>query len=226
MCSASACAPAERSFPAVHDSQHFNTNGMSYFGKDSGFANSGIVTTVDPVDFGGEGLIGRTPSSRPGTSASRPRSPARAFTSPRSVLSDFMRNRPSGDLPATSCRSGAVPRRRRGPRATVDRHGHFEMRSASSTTRFRASFARKAIICGPEARSSSPLRILRDPETLEAPGADGFYPVGEGAGYAGGIVSAAVDGWRAAEALIGRFARADRTSGSQRHGNRWCSRGF
>jgi uncharacterized FAD-dependent dehydrogenase len=51
-------------------------------------------------------------------------------------------------------------------------------------------------------RTSSPVRILRDPASLQSPSLAGLYPVGEGAGYAGGIVSAAIDGLRAADAIL------------------------
>ncbi len=60
---------------------------------------------------------------------------------------------------------------------------------------------------GPEARGSAPVRILRDESTRQTPGLDGLYPVGEGAGYAGGIVSAAVDGLRSAKSIVSHFAR-------------------
>ena len=63
---------------------------------------------------------------------------------------------------------------------------------------------------GPEARGSSPVRFPRDPQTLESTGVAGLYPIGEGAGYAGGIVSAALDGLRAARAIIVRYAPLDR----------------
>jgi hypothetical protein len=62
----------------------------------------------------------------------------------------------------------------------------------------------EAIIVGPESRSSCPVRILRDRQTLESPSASGLYPMGEGAGYAGGIMSAAIDGMRCAEAFVRR----------------------
>ena len=67
-------------------------------------------------------------------------------------------------------------------------------------------FAEKGLLVGVETRTSSPVRILREADG-SAPGAQGLYPAGEGAGYAGGIVSAAVDGIRAAEAVIRRFGR-------------------
>ena len=70
----------------------------------------------------------------------------------------------------------------------------------------RGEFLRNATLVGPEARGSSPIRLPRDAATLESTGVAGLYPIGEGAGYAGGIVSAAVDGLRAARAIIARYA--------------------
>ena len=63
----------------------------------------------------------------------------------------------------------------------------------------------EAVLTGAETRTSAPLRILREEETLCAPGHPLVYPVGEGAGYAGGITSAAVDGIRAATALMANY---------------------
>ena len=61
-----------------------------------------------------------------------------------------------------------------------------------------------AVIVGPESRSSCPVRIVRDRDSLQSPSFAGLYPMGEGAGYAGGIVSAAIDGMRCAEAFLAR----------------------
>jgi len=72
--------------------------------------------------------------------------------------------------------------------------------------RWRGRFLKEATLVGPEARGSSPVRIVRDDRTRETPGIEGLYPVGEGAGYAGGIVSAAVDGLRSARAVIAKYA--------------------
>jgi len=72
--------------------------------------------------------------------------------------------------------------------------------------KMRGSFLKHAMLVGPEMRGSSPLRIDREHDTRECPNIQGLYPVGEGAGYAGGIVSAAVDGLRSARAIIERFA--------------------
>jgi hypothetical protein len=72
--------------------------------------------------------------------------------------------------------------------------------------RWGGRFLREAALVGPEARGSSPVRIVRDEATRMSPGLEGLYPVGEGAGYAGGIVSAALDGLRSAMAVIARHA--------------------
>jgi len=65
---------------------------------------------------------------------------------------------------------------------------------------------RNAVLVGPEMRGSSPVRIARDPRTRQCPEVDGLYPVGEGAGYAGGIITAAVDGLRSAKTIVEKFA--------------------
>jgi hypothetical protein len=64
----------------------------------------------------------------------------------------------------------------------------------------------QAMALAPESRASSPIRIVRDPTTLESPSLVGLYPVGEGAGYAGGIMSSALDGLNAARKIIEKFA--------------------
>ena len=77
--------------------------------------------------------------------------------------------------------------------------------------RFGGRFLRDATLTGPEARGSSPVRIIRDPQSRQSPGVAGLYPCGEGAGYAGGIVSAAVDGVRTARAIVAAYARPARS---------------
>ncbi len=72
--------------------------------------------------------------------------------------------------------------------------------------KLHGNFLKNAVLVGPEMRGSSPVRIDRDRQTRVAPGMPGLYPVGEGAGYAGGIVSAAVDGLRSAREVVRHFA--------------------
>ena len=73
--------------------------------------------------------------------------------------------------------------------------------------RFGGLFLKDATLTGPESRGSSPVRIPRDDLSRQSPSVEGLYPCGEGAGYAGGIISAAVDGLRTARAVVGRYAR-------------------
>ena len=71
--------------------------------------------------------------------------------------------------------------------------------------RMRGYLTHEAIIIGAETTTSSPIRVLRD-EGFESVSVKGLFPTGEGAGYAGGIISAAVDGLRSAKAIVGRWA--------------------
>jgi hypothetical protein len=71
--------------------------------------------------------------------------------------------------------------------------------------KWRGDFLKNAVLVGPEMRGSSPVRIGRDAVSRECPGVGGLYPIGEGAGYAGGIVSAAVDGLRSAKSIVGHY---------------------
>jgi uncharacterized FAD-dependent dehydrogenase len=82
--------------------------------------------------------------------------------------------------------------------------------------RWRGRFLADAVLVAPEARGSSPVRFPRDAQTLESTGVAGLYPIGEGAGYAGGIVSAALDGLRAAKAIIARHAPLDVAGAAER----------
>jgi uncharacterized FAD-dependent dehydrogenase len=72
--------------------------------------------------------------------------------------------------------------------------------------RWHGRFLAGATLVGPEARGSAPVRIVREEASRESPGVAGLYPVGEGAGYAGGIVSAAVDGLRSVKAIVAVYA--------------------
>jgi hypothetical protein len=69
--------------------------------------------------------------------------------------------------------------------------------------RFPLFISNKAVMLGVETRTSSPVRILRDPVSLESTSVKGLYPAGEGSGYAGGIISSAIDGIKIAEKIMG-----------------------
>ena len=118
---------------------------------------------------------------------------------------DFLAGRPTKGVPANSYPRGAVSAAiaELVPPLVVEalRHGLPIM-----DRRWQGRFLPEATLVGPESRGSAPVRILRDDATRETPGLEGLYPVGEGAGYAGGIVSAAVDGLRSAKAIVAKYA--------------------
>lgn len=198
--------PGGEIIPAVSDLGHMNTNGMSWSHKATGFANSGIVTTLEPAAFGGEGVFAGIELQE--------RFEARAaelvggrLTVPGQRLGDYLAGRPGADLPKSSCRSGvAAADLREVVPPDVDRLLRTAL--AGMERQMRGFLHPEALLVGPESRSSSPVRFRRDPVTLESPGVPGLHPVGEGAGFAGGIVSAAADGLRAAEAVIRRYRPA------------------
>ena len=124
------------------------------------------------------------------------------FTVPVQRLTDFMENRSSVDAPSSSYRLGVKP----SPchelfpaemtKALQDAVlNHFERQMPGF-------LCHEALLHGVEMRTSSPVRITRDPVTLQAIGKIGLFPAGEGAGFAGGIVSAAVDGVSVGEAIL------------------------
>jgi uncharacterized FAD-dependent dehydrogenase len=177
-------------------------NGMSLKRRDSPFANSAIVATVEPRDFGAD-------AGRPLAGVEFQRAIERAafaeagggYLAPAQTVADFLAGR-AGDAPLpSSYRPGVVPGRLHAilPPFVVE-----AMRGALARfDRMMRGFAgASAQLVGVETRTSSPLRILRDPASLESPSLAGLFPSGEGAGYAGGIVSAAIDGLRIADAVL------------------------
>jgi uncharacterized FAD-dependent dehydrogenase len=190
--------------PSVSEPGHFCTNGMSLSGRDSPFANSGLVVTLDPRHFPGTdplaGVRLQQEYERRAYGLSRDE-----YRCPIQTAADFLAGRPTEVVPPSSYPRGLVPAEvaRLVPPPVVEalRHGLPIL-----DRRWQGRFLAGATLVGPEARGSSPVRIPRDETTREAPGVAGLYPVGEGAGYAGGIVSAAVDGLRTAKAIISAYA--------------------
>jgi hypothetical protein len=190
--------------PSVSAPGFFCTNGMSLSHRDSPFANSGLVVTIPPEEFGSNDLFAGIHLQE--------RFEQRAFAlghgdyrCPIQLATDFLARRRTREVPSCSYRRGLVladitevipPL----VEAAV-RHGLPQL-----DRRWHGKFLPEAVLVGPEARGSSPLRIIRDDVSRESPGIRGLYPIGEGAGYAGGIVSAAVDGLRTAREIIRRYA--------------------
>lgn len=191
--------------PSVSDPGYFCTNGMSESRHDSPFANSGLVVTIDPRETGSThplaGLHFQQRHERMAYLLGK-----RTYPAPLQWARDFLDGRPSrGHLPSSYTRGKVVPCDLRTilP-ASV---GEALVRGLPAMNRrFQGRFLRDATITGPEARGSAPVRIPRDPATRQAVGLPGLYPCGEGAGYAGGIISAAVDGLRTARAIAAVFS--------------------
>jgi uncharacterized FAD-dependent dehydrogenase len=183
-------------------------NGMSPSRRDSPYANSGIVVAVDGQDFKPyqqfgalAGMHFQAAIERQGCAIA-----GNSQVAPAQRLEDFVKNKVSSSLLETSYQPGlaSVAMREVLPAEITDalRQGFKNFGS-----KMKGYLTNDAQIIGVESRTSSPVRIPRDKETLEHPQIKGFYPCGEGAGYAGGIVSAAMDGERCAEALVASLAR-------------------
>ncbi len=180
-------------------------NGMSLSKRDSPFANSGLVVSVQPEDWQAIGLSGPlggvTLQARMEEAAWQ--AGGGALVAPAIRVSDFVAKNSSRSLPKTSYVPGIVPTNM----DEVLNAGGLPIASrlrealGKFDRKMRGYVSEQAVLVGVESRTSAPLRVLRDPESLESPSTPGLYPCGEGAGYAGGIVSAAMDGMRVARAL-------------------------
>ena len=173
------------------------TNGWSPSKRNNPFANSGIVVEIPARADDGEGVLGGVRFQRSLEHAAW-LAGGRSQRAPAQRLMDFLRGRLSTDLPACSYPAGVVS-------ARVDEllPPHLGRRLQGGLRVFgqkmKGYLSNEAVVVGVESRTSSPVRIPRDPERLEHPQVRGLFPCGEGAGYAGGIVSAAIDGVRCAE---------------------------
>jgi uncharacterized FAD-dependent dehydrogenase len=188
--------------PAATEPDGVVVNGMSLSRRDSPYANSGLVVAVGVEDFGPDaaGPLAGIELQRQVERAAFAAGGGR-FRAPAQRLGDFLASRPSDALPGSSYRPGLAP-------ADLDRVLPPFIASALRAglrrlgARLRAYLLPDAVLVATESRTSSPVRLLRDPVSLTSPSVAGLYPCGEGAGYAGGIVSAALDGARVAERIL------------------------
>lgn len=182
------------------------TNGMSQYERSGKNANSGIVVDITPQDYPGEPLAGM---------ALQRQLEARAFelgggsyAAPGQLVGDFLAGRPSTAL-------GQVQPSYRPGVKLGDLSRSLPDYAIAAIREALPAFDQKipgfamadAILTGVETRTSSPIRIKRDPKSFESLNTQGLYPAGEGAGYAGGILSAGVDGIRVAEAVALSLSR-------------------
>jgi uncharacterized protein len=190
--------------PAATEPDGVVVNGMSLSRRDSPFANAGMVVAISAADFGpaaGGPLAGM--AFQRGIERLAFQAGGGGFRVPGQRLVDFLAARPSASLPETSYRPGVV---------AAPLEGVFPAFVIAALREGLAALARKlpgfahpdGVLLAAETRTSAPVRFIRDPRTLESPSATGLYPCGEGAGHAGGIVSAALDGAQVAAAIIAR----------------------
>jgi uncharacterized FAD-dependent dehydrogenase len=180
-------------------------NGMSLSRRDSPFANSGLVVSIEPGDWqeqGFAGPLGGVDFQRRIEEAAW-QAGGEPLVAPAARVPDFLAGRVSKDLPTTSYLPG-LRAADLGP--VLDAGGvpiADKLRAALKVfgRRLRGYDGVDAIVVGVESRTSSPVRVPRDRESLQSPQLAHLYPCGEGAGYAGGIVSAAMDGVRVARAI-------------------------
>ncbi len=177
-------------------------NGMSISRRDSPFANSGIVVTVTHDDwkhhkqhgiFAGLEFQKEIEKAAFDAGGGNQKAPAQRVT-------DFLKKRTSSSLPKTSYIPGVISI---GMNEILPRKINYRLAKAINYfgSRMKGYVTEEAQILAGETRTSSPIRILRDRETFMHPEVDGLFPAGEGAGYAGGIISAAIDGERCAEGV-------------------------
>lgn len=185
-------------------------NGMSLSSRGSRYANSGLVVAVEPEDLARAGFHGplagialqrKIESAAFDAGGGKLRAPATRVT-------DFLASRASSTVPKTSYIPGVAATN---VAEVLDGAGlPFAARLREALRAFertlRGYVTEEAVLVGVESRTSSPVRVPRDPKTLQSPDLDGLYPAGEGAGYAGGIMSAAMDGARVATAIVTRLA--------------------
>ena len=192
--------------PAATDPEGLVVNGMSLSKRDSPFANSGMVVAIEPSDLvaaGFEGPLGGVELQRRLEKAAS-LAGGGALRAPATRLDDFMEGRASSAVPSASYQPGIVGADLGEVLGSggIDIARPLRQGLAGFGRKLRGYLTAEAVLIGVESRTSSPVRVVRDPSTLASAELPGLYPAGEGAGYAGGIVSAALDGVRVARAIV------------------------
>ncbi len=223
--------------PAASGPEQVVVNGMSAAERNSPWSNSGMVVETRPEDLHDNSLIDADAKIFINTmlaaenqewSADSPlammqfqaylekltwQQSNRRQTAPAQRMADFVNNRVSGSLPTSSYQPGLIisPLHFWLPKfistRLQDGFRHFGKHAHGFLTN-------EATMIAVETRTSSPVRILRDPVSLQHIRIEGLYPCGEGAGYAGGIVSAGIDGERCAEMAAQTILRNNSSNGS------------
>ena len=183
--------------PAATENGQIVVNGMSPSGRNTQWSNSGMVVELRPEDVEGDDVL-RMMHYQQQLESDCWLQGNRRQTAPAQRMSDFVNRRLSYDLPRSSYAPGLIssPLHFWMPSFIVKRLQEGFLTFGKHCHGFLTN---EAVLIATETRTSAPVRILRDRETLQHVRTQGLFPCGEGAGYAGGIVSAAVDGERCAE---------------------------
>ena len=194
--------------PAATAPGELVVNGMSMSRRDSPYANSGLVTAVEQEDVRAWKQYGPLANMHFQADVEKAMFKAGDGTqkAPALRLPDFIHGRLSNSLPGTSYIPGlhAAPLHELLPRFVYNRLKEGLRQFGKQMPGF---YSEESVVVGTESRTSAPVRIPRDPITLQHPEVTGLYPCGEGAGYAGGIISAAMDGQRVAKALASVYSQ-------------------
>jgi uncharacterized FAD-dependent dehydrogenase len=193
---------------ATSEAGHVVTNGMSQYSRNERNANSGIVVGITPEDYPGGPLAGIEFQRR--LEAQAFKLGGETYQAPGQLVGDFIANKPS--VAWGSVQPSYTPGVHLGDLSTaLPAYAIEAIREAlpAFDKKIKGFAMADAVLTGVETRTSSPIRIKRN-EHFQSINTQGLYPAGEGAGYAGGILSAAVDGIKVAEALaldmMGRLA--------------------
>ena len=194
--------------PAATCDDEVVVNGWSPSKRNSRYANSGIVVELTADDLADDAGPAATAGIRFQQRVERAAAIAGGGkqVAPAQRLTDFLEGRPSTTVPRSSYIPGLAAT---DLRDVLPESIHVRLAEAfrSFNRKMKGFIQDSAVLVGVESRTSSPVRIPRDEDTLMHPGLPGLFPCGEGAGYAGGIVSAAMDGERSADAVKLFFAR-------------------
>ncbi len=186
--------------PAATDKQQIVVNGMSPSNRGTQWSNSGMVVEVRPEDIPGDGPL-KVMDFQEGLERDCWTNGNMKQTAPAQRMADFVKSKLSYDLPKASYTPGLIssPLHFWLPPMISKR---LQQGFKKFDTMSHGFLTNEAALIAVETRTSSPVRILRDRETLQHVRIRGLFPCGEGAGYAGGIVSAGVDGERCADAAV------------------------
>ncbi len=199
--------PGGHIVPSATGEKQIVVNGMSASHRSSPFANSGIVVELHPEDlteYAEHGELCGLQFQEDLERLAYTNNGGGLQTAPAQRLADFVRGRLSPTLPESSYLPGLI---------SSPLHFWLPERIGKRLREGFAAFDRKmrgfvtneAVAVGVESRSSSPVRIPRDAESMEHVQVSGLYPCGEGSGYAGGITSSAMDGEKCAEAIARKY---------------------